>query len=385
MPSGFAASDDCCYLPKYINGLTGGKMKTFIAVSLLLSVSAFADSWDKTNDPANFDSNYEYSFSALPKEAILPLNKMPWASSFWPRNKGGINYRWNTPNPVGLDIVQPSRYQVERMSKAQLAQLSPAEKFDLARGLYDYPLSVRVGKGVKKEAKDYEGVCDGWTASAIQFAEPAPVEITNPEGIVIPFGSSDVKALMSYDVSINAVKGAMASRFVGAYCVTPWGIKVGSPKCVDINPGAFHVIVANQIGLKKESFAVDIDPTKETWNQPVYGFEFEVRGTTKSEHASTAYIVHAKFKYAEDDPENAEEKKNVFTWEPTVGTSRYNGGVMELDYILEVDFAGRITGGEWLGASKGNHPDLFWMPTKKIQWTEGFEFLNKIYKPFFVE
>lgn len=360
-------------------------MKAFVAVSLLLSISAFADSWDSTNDPTNFDSNYEYHLSALPKAAILPLNKMPWASSFWPRNKGSINYRWNTPNPVGLDIVQPSKYQVQNMSQAQLAQLSPAEKFDLARGLYDYPLSTSVAKGSKKTAKDYEGVCDGWTASAIQFAEPAPVTITNPEGLVIPFGSSDVKALMSYDVSINFEPGAMASRFVGAYCVTPWGIKIGSPKCVDINPGAFHVILANQIGLKKEAFAVDIDPTKETWNQPVFGYEFEIKGTTKSEHAAIAYIVHGKLKYAEDDPESAEEKKNVFTWDPTVGTVRYNAGVMELDYILEVDYSGRITGGEWFAGSKSNHPDLFWMPTKKIKFTEGFDFLNKIYKPFFVE
>ncbi len=268
------------------------------------------------------------------------------------------------------------------MSQAQLSQLSPAEKFDLVRGLYDYPLSTSVAKGSKKSAKDYEGVCDGWTASAIQFAEPKPVTVTNPDDVVIPFGSSDVKALMSYDVSINQPAGIMKSVFAGKYCVNPVGIRLGTANCTDINPGAFHVILANQIGIKKESFAVDIDPTRETWNQPVYGFEFDIKGTTKSEHAATAYIVHAKFLYAEDDPEGAEEKKNVFTWEPTVGTVKYNGAVLECDYILEVDYSGRITGGEWLGASKGNHPDLFWMPTKKIQFTEEFKFLDKVYKPF---
>jgi Transglutaminase elicitor len=347
-------------------------MKAYAAVLLLLSASAFAEKWDDNNDPANLDSNYEYNFEVLSRGATLPLNKMPWASSYWPRNKGSINYRWNTPNPTGFDIHSPSKSQVFSMSQAQLAQLSPAEKFDLVRGFYDYPLSSAVARGSKKTAKDYEGICDGWTASAIQFAEPAPVTVTNPDGIVIPFGSSDVKALMSYDVSINLPNGWI-------------GMRMGTANCTDINPGAFHVIIANQLAIKQESFAVDIDPTRETWNQPVYGFESEIIGTTKSEHSAKAYIIRTKFMYAEDDPENAEEKKNVFTWEPTVGTLRYNGAVLVYDYILEVDYSGRITGGSWLGASKTNHPDLFWLPTKKIQFTEDFKMLDKIYKPFFIE
>ena len=51
------------------------------------------------------------------------------------------------------------------------------------------------------------------------------------------------------------------------------------------------------------------------------------------------------------------------------------------DYMLALDYSGRIIGGSWLGDSKENHPDMFWMPTKKIQWTEKFQILNTIYKP----
>jgi len=357
-------------------------MKALAAVSILLSFSAYADNWDKNNDPANFDSRYEYSFNALPKNATLPNNKMPWSSSFWPRKKGSINYRWNTPNPTGFDLRSPTRQQVMSMSQEQLAQLSPAEKFDLARGFYDYPLSTSVAKNAKKDAKDFEGVCDGWTAAAIQFSEPTPVAMTNPDGIVIPFGSSDVKALMSYDFSINQNSGELGSVFVGKYCVVPFGMNLKVGSCTDINPGAMHVILANQLGLKKESFGVDIDSGKETWNQPVYGYEFEVRGQTKADHAASALIIHAKLKYAEDDPDG-EEAKNVFTWDPTVGTLKYAAGVMEMDYVLELDYSGRIIGGSWLGNSKTKHPDLFWMPTNKMKFSAEFDYLNKIYKPFF--
>lgn len=263
------------------------------------------------------------------------------------------------------------------MSLEELSKLSPAEKFDLAHGRYSYPLSRAVEKGSKPTAKNYEGVCDGWTAAAIQFAEPAPVNFTNPDGIVIPFGSSDVKALMSYDVSINSEDDSLGSVFVGKYCSVPLG-----GRCSDINPGAFHVIMANQIGLKKESFGVDVDPKRETWNQPVYGFEFEIKGRTKVAGAASAYIVHAKMLYAADDLQG-EDAMKVFNWNPTVGTPEFAGAAQEYDYIIELDYSGRIIGGSWLGDSKSNHPDLFWMATKKIQFTPEFELLNKIYRPSF--
>lgn len=354
-------------------------MKSMALFTVFLSLAASAEPWDKDNNPRKFEENYQYRLSELPLKASLPLEKTPWSSSYWPRKKGGINYRWNTPNPIGYKLRSPSRMTVQSMSLEQLAMLAPAEKFDLAQGNYHYPLSAYVEKGSKKDAKDYEGLCDGWTASAIQFTEPAAVEIKNPDGIVIPFGSADVKALMSYDVSINGADDALGPVFVGGYCAIPFGMKLGTPSCKDINPGAFHVILANQIGLMKESFAVDIDPGKETWNQPVYGYEFEIVGRTTVKGAASAYIVHAKMMYAEDAPQD--DPARIFTWEPSVGTDKFAGAVREYDYILELDYSGRIIGGSWIGDSKSQHPDLFWKPTKKIKFTPEFEFLNTIYKP----
>lgn len=358
-------------------------MKKTAALLVILSLPALADTWDKNNDPRIFDDAYEYRLTALPLKSILPKNKTPWSSSYWPRKKGSINYRWNTANPTGFKLRSPSRQQVLMMSTEQLAQLSPAEKFDLVQGNYTYPLSSRVAANATKRAKDFEGVCDGWTASAIHFSEPAPVEVRNPDGIVIPFGSSDVKALMSYDISINFAKGALGPVFIGGYCSAPLGMTMGLGNCKDVNPGSFHVVLANQIGLKQESFAADVDPGKETWNQPVYGYEFEIRGETRADGAARAYIVHAKFMYAEDDIEGNDEIMKIFSWYPTVGTPAYAATTMELDYILEVDYAGRIIGGSWIGDSKRNHPDLFWISTKKIQWTPEFSILNSIYKPSF--
>ena len=334
--------------------------------TFLLSSSAFSDTWDSYNDPAKFDSNYEYRFHALPLTATLPVNQTPWSESYWPRNKGSINLRWNSPTKEGFDYRSPSKSEVMVMSKTELAQLSPAEKFDLARGLYDYPLSSFVAKNnAKQSAKDFEGICDGWTATAIQFHEPKPVEVKNPDGVVIPFGSSDVKGIMAYYASYYQDLGPV---LVGRYCMRG-GLSIGTPRCTDINPGAYHVILANEIGLKHKPFASDVDIGHETWNQPVYGFEFEVKGSANSS-APKALLIHAKMHYT-DELKQSE-------WEPVTGTDKFVGAVQETDYILEMDYNDRIIGGSWI--STRVHPDLFWKPTNQITFGGDFELLNHIYQ-----
>lgn len=342
-------------------------MKKIILAVNFVCLTATAGTWNYANDPANFDDNYVYTLRDLPKKATLPSNKIPWASSYWPRYKGSINYRWNTENPTGFNIINPTRAEAHSMSLGQLARLSPAEKFDLAHGNYDFPLSTSVAAGASPSAKDYEGICDGWTAGSIQFPEPKPVNFTNPHGLVVPFGSADLKALISYDISINQDSRDLGTTFVGQYCKR-FGFNAAA--CDDINPGAMHVILANQLGLKKEAFAADIDPGHETWNQPVYAFESEIRGMGVGE-----VVVHTKLYYTEDDPEGA-QARDVFSWEPTNGTSKYTYGVMELDYTLELDSAGRIIGGSWMNGVR--HPDLFWLPMNKIKLTSEFALLYKI-------
>ena len=339
---------------------------SILAVIGLAATSAHADTWDSRNDPSNFDSNYEYRFNALPKVATIPAASRPWSESYWPRNKGSINIRWNTPTKEGFNYRSPSRGEVMNMSRDDLAKLSPAEKYDLVRGLYDYPLTTHVAAvNAKKTAKDYEGICDGWTATAIQFREPKPVDVMNPDGISIPFGSSDVKALMAYHAAFNVNLGPI---FVGTYCKGPIGL--GLPGCADINPGSYHVVLANEIGLKHQAFASDVEIGKETWNQPIYGYEFEVRGSASSS-APKALLIHSKMYYT-DELDNSQ-------WEPVTGTDKFIGTVQESDYILEMDYHDRIIGGEWI--SKYIHPDLFWKPTNKVTFTGEFEFLNKIYQP----
>ena len=327
----------------------------------LSSSSAVAAHWDGYNDPSRFSSGYEFRFDLLPLSADLPSEMRPWSESYWPKNKGSINLRWNASPPVGFGYHSPTREEVLQMSEADLRRLSPSEKYDLYLGRYDYPLKNRISRSeADSNAPDWYGICDGWTAAAVQLREPQAVTLKNPDGVEIPFGASDVKGLISY----AAARQDLDSVVVGRYC--PLGLRLGFSNCQDINPGTFHVILANEIGLRHRAFPAEVDPGKEAWNQPVYGFEFQVLGS-----APGGVRIHSKLHYVEELDQSR--------WDPVTGTSNWSGAIQDSEYILELDGEKRITGGHWL--TKYSHPDVFWRPGKRIVFDGLFASLKEIYRP----
>src|SRR5262249_18797874 len=143
-----------------------------------------------------------------------------------------------------------------------------------------------------------------------------------------------------------------------------------SSACYDINAGAFHVIVANQLGLKNQGFVLEIDPGSQIWNQPAYGYQVQLLGSAEPEIGARGVRVHATLLYTD------ELEKSL--WDPVTGTSAFVGGKLQLDYILDLDSAGRIIGGSW---TRGRGPDFAWIPTVEMRFGDGMDGLNQIYKP----
>lgn len=75
-----------------------------------------------------------------------------------------------------------------------------------------------------------------------------------------------------------------------------------------------------------------------------------------NDKAAKLYQVHMDVDYISEsrqgDDGNLGSRINDFTQ-----TDKY-------DYVLEVDSAGKIIGGEWTGASKKQHPDFVWLPIR---------------------
>ena len=49
-----------------------------------------------------------------------------------------------------------------------------------------------------------------------------------------------------------------------------------SAECRGINPGAFHIILANKIAIRDEGFIADVTRDLEVWNQAVFGYRSKV-------------------------------------------------------------------------------------------------------------
>jgi hypothetical protein len=314
----------------------------------------------------------------------------------------------------------------------------------------------------------WEGYCNAWSAVSLHYPEPAPVSKTvmvRNHPITINFGSGDIKALMvaSYAEQLgnnpqighfcqNTYSFPGTKMFKGKEVFTQYpdtdglmmsdyasyvqkfqddvrrlgynpvaGINAADPNlaanllnnfnkdlnCTDTDPGAFHVVMANQLGLMKEGFIIDKTTDKEIWNQPVFKFVSKVIGAVplspgQAATAASAVRVKTTIYYADDTD------YGWTYWNPTLTNlfspdqsfldefNRYQRmlikqgdqdeilkypnnviGTAHYTYDLELDRSGSIVGGKWLTFDR---PDIVWMPNH-FNFVGKFSDLNSIYVP----
>jgi len=345
--------------------------------------SPILEAWDEANSPTLMGVK-STDFGGMAREGFLPEERYPWADDYWATYRGGIAFRWQKKTAPGKDesaFTYPllDLKQLQAMSPSELDRLSPAEKYDLAYGRYDFPLV----KQQWDEARDLQremgnippwyGICHGWAAASLMEAEPGErATLVNPDGLRINFFASDIKALLS---KIYA-DGYHAETFVGKRCSTKLHEipmdkmgRVVVPECRDLNPGALHLILAHNLGQKNPSlrrgFVIDIARDTEVWNQPVVGFKvlssrrrvFDSKRDPKKTYRArnTAFIVDMEtdlYYLSEGMP-----SKN-----PLRAANKRFQKTMRLKYSLELDRQDKIIGGEW---TAGDHPDFLWRGNKR--------------------
>ncbi len=155
------------------------------------------DHWNGANMPENLNRDYERNFSRLPLKARLSDDKTPWSDSYWPSRRASIANRWQTDEGYSRYRLA-SLAQLRGMDRGQIARMSPAEKYDIAVGDYNYRVTHMAWGSSSPRASDWAGICNGWSQGALTYDEPRPTDFVNPDGIVVPFASSDVKGLISF-------------------------------------------------------------------------------------------------------------------------------------------------------------------------------------------
>lgn len=317
--------------------------------------------WDEPNDPLRFESLItEQRLDILPLSG--ELESVPWSGDYWRALRTGTAYRWH-PEYEGERIRYStlSPEELNSISEKELSYLSPAEKYALFAGDFEFNFVKWERSRTRPSKKEWEGICHGWASASINYAEPNPVALPikrpNGEKVELAFGSSDIKALLSY---FQAVHATSQSFGIGRKCreelKTSSGLNNAGAECQDTNAGSFHLLMTNLIGMKKQGFVIDVVADKEVWNQPVFKFEASI-GSPQTPSSSAAFgtveerTVNTVLYYT---------KEKEPSWQ-VHGEAGHAVQKVEYTYSVEIDKDGKIIGGRWISYDR---PDYITMRIK---------------------
>lgn len=305
---------------------------------------------DGYNNPALIlGEGFERTFRSLPTDGHV--GEEPWSDTYWPKNKGGISHRWRTDESHTYELK--TKEELIEGGVGLVEYLSPSEKYDLLVGNYDWSLTYRAMASGSSTEASWTGLCHGWSPASLAYDEPHPVVLENPDGIRIPFGSSDIKALLSYfrgevvRSDYPEHEWRAQTKVLGSQCGSE---KALDPACYDTNPASFHLVMANQIGIRGEGFNIDADTKYQKWNQPV--FEYHTRVLYTMDPASSAsegtvqqYLIESNVSWGlEIEP----------SYLPVLNTPHQAIKSETFYYTLDVDGQGEVIGGQWLTKTQDN-------------------------------
>lgn len=327
--------------------------------------SQLEEGWTPSNDPQKMLPNYEKRFEKLPTAGSL--KKLPWSDTLWKEIRGGIANRWNGGGD-GLKYEPIPLENVKKLSKEEISRLSPAEKYAILVGDEQYDLVDYERWRSDPNRPGWDHLCNGWAATALNYLEPRAVTLKSEAGIDVPFGSSDIKALLNFNQA--SCYAPMVS--VGERCDEDFAspsAKKTDPKCRDVNPGSFHIILSNYIGIQNLGFVADLDVDAAVNNRPVYAYESKIVST--QEHPSEGASPGTEHEVILETTIHV-TGKSAPAWN---ATEHQEAEVRVYRYRLEINHAGEILGGEWLQLE---HPDFLWMQ-KTAEFTGYFEKLKTLY------
>jgi hypothetical protein len=210
------------------------------------------------------------------------------------------------------------------------------------------------------KAEIWEGICHGWSPASMNHNEPFPKLMTNPDGIEIPFGSTDIKALISYYYAY--AHKSPDTHQMGKRCFKPGGISNRERDCKeDLNAGAFHIVLTNRMGIDQKGFIADLMRYEEVWNHPFTAYNSIVirqGGPDRDSAVGTFRTVDVK-------TEITYVTENGYDWQRVIGTKRQKSEKTVYQYRLDLASDDTILGGAWLTKDR---PDFIWMMNRPRQY-----------------
>jgi hypothetical protein len=317
------------------------------------------------------------------------VQALPWSGSYWPTYRLGLAERYDDKDYPSSKIYEDySKFYAERLpevysTQAQLDKLSPAEKYDLLVGDQTKSLTrysiARGGTAYKTDrAATWVGICHGWAPASYMVPRPRHnVDFELNKGLILRFYPDDIKGLATL-LWANTKK---RERFIGMRCNQKnapinSNNRIIDAECFDINPGTWHALVLNQVGILKQNFIMDATYDFEVWNHPVRAYAltyFNPQTNTVTTNYEEGKVTKKNFtndKFAHfRNPKTVAiigvsmEVEYVIEVKPmaTIYDTEKDdfSQVVQYIYDLELDADGKVIGGEWYQRA---HPDFVWTP-----------------------
>ncbi|MFB6351790.1 MAG: proprotein convertase P-domain-containing protein [Bradymonadaceae bacterium] len=272
-----------------------------------------SDAWDHLNNPERFQTELTYNWQELKNQAPESYTEAEvWPATYWPMYKDGINQRWQGGNTLS-PAEKYDRVYNDWKPEGGFSEFKNKKPFDTDSCEWDEGYYEQLGPAAKSASKrkgnwkahngqdddgdgvsdaeecgygdnkDYDGVetwfglCHAWVPAAILEKEPdQPVTVEDSEGNPVTFAVSDIKALLisQYDRADSHMVGGRCNARGDDVPRNDNG-RVEDGKCQDVNPGSFHVLITNFLGLQGRPIAEDRVYNYEVWNQPIIGYNIQ--------------------------------------------------------------------------------------------------------------
>lgn len=311
-------------------------------------------------------------FKDLPLSGAIQEGPILWSGDHWPMNRSSINYRWQTNEKDFNEYHIFNIEELKLMSEAEISTLSPSEKFDILKGDYNYTLFKEVANKNNIIALSWEGIGDGWAAATVFHEEPKPVTLTNKDNIVVSFGSSDIKALLSYYYSKYH---KAAKEQIGLRCNSKQENAANDENCHnDLTASQFHQALSKMIGELGRPIIMDVDRYEQVWNHPILSYEATIineGGPTENAPKETTQTIGIKNKVSYlDRSYNHAWNPVKETWNQVVTNRVYS-------YQLHLNEKGEIIGSHWVSHDR---PDFLWIPQKVSTFSGNLDLLEELLK-----
>ncbi len=338
---------------------------TVLEVSAERDEATQKEEWSAADSPELFSSGLERRFDVLPTSGEAA--QVPWPGSYWPVSHDTINARWagassdsaakKYERAFGLSGVEDAVSRDHGIDGAT-GQRACSRDADCDSGRGEV-CGKRAGRTSGRCIPSWWGICHAWSPAAILLPEPRGAVTKNG----VRFEVQDLKALASlvHDRTRTRFAALRCDADAADFATDHYGRPLDGA-CRDTNAGTFHVLLANYLGRMRQSFVEDRTIDSEVWNQPLRSYRVvSKRELTAAEVAQYPFNAAAKRLVSV-----VTDVRYITETAPNVGfvgsgvdaytaTDRYQ-------YVLELDAAGKIIGGEWTGASVTAHPDFLWLP-----------------------